>query len=118
MISLARMAPQVGDLMLRPAGLQREFVREPVYRVEKDPGGHLVLAPLAKNASLASQDFDDVEAEVGAAKTMRSEWTSESEEESDISDEFSDGEEDDLDNVPSVEEAVPFWFFSSSCTAL
>ncbi|CAE7569403.1 Ankrd7 [Symbiodinium sp. CCMP2456] len=107
-----RMAPRVGDLMLAREAGQRDFMSDPVYRVEKDQRGQLQLVHLGAASLAHSQDDGDTDPlEVGPVMT---DWESESAASSDVS--YDSDEEED--GCPSIDKAEPLWFLSSGSTAL
>lgn len=110
-----RMPPRVGDLMLARKDEQRDFMSDPVYRVEKDQRGQLQLVHLG-DASLAhSQDDGDADADALEVGPVMTDWESESSASSDMSSDWDDEEEG---GCPSIDMAEPLWFLSSGSTAL
>ena len=99
--------------MLARKAEQRDFMSDPVYRVEKDQRGQLQLVHLG-DASLAHSQDDDVTDPL-AVGPMMTDWESESATSSDVS---SDWDEEEEDGCPSIDNAEPLWFLSSGSTAL
>ena len=99
--------------MLARKAEQRDFMSDPVYRVEKDQRGQLQLVHLG-DASLAHSQDDDVTDPL-AVGPMMTDWESESATSSDVSSSDWDEEED---GCPSIDNAEPLWFLSSGSTAL
>ena len=101
--------------MLARKDEQRDFMSDPVYRVEKDQRGQLQLVHLG-DASLAhSQDDGDADADALEVGPVMTDWESESSASSDMSSDWDDEEEG---GCPSIDMAEPLWFLSSGSTAL
>ena len=109
------MAPQVGDLMIGEDGA--DFLSLPVYRVEKDKQGQgLALVPL-NVAQAVESGVEGLESGMTMGPS-RSDWDVASETSGSDAMDFFDDEDDEMDGVPSLDEAQPLWSFSRGCTAL